>query len=149
MSPWTALLESLHSALIDELIQRHPEPKPELGMPIRQRELAFPASGLPDALLCSISFATGQSESLGFALLGVDTDCRQKLGIAPQQLWDSLIRRAGQEFFYRGIKPRLGNPVEIQRDASPLLPKGFPIPGRVIWVPFRLNPGVCYLGVAT
>jgi hypothetical protein len=42
MSPWTALLQSLHSALIDEITDRHPEPKPELGLPKKFKSFQFP-----------------------------------------------------------------------------------------------------------
>ena len=145
MSPWTALLESLHSALIDELTERHPEPKPELGMPQRHRALAMPAADLPGALICEVSFALeAGGETRGFALFAADPDCARKLKLDSRKLWDALIKRAGREFMFRNIKPRLGDIKEIQ---SAELPPGFATPSRVIWIPFRLNPGVCYLGV--
>ena len=53
MSPWTALLQSLHSALIDEVTDRHPEPKPELGFPKKQSQFQFPA---PNVLWIKTSF---------------------------------------------------------------------------------------------
>ena len=57
MSPWTALLESLHSALIDEVTDRHPEPKPELGLPKRQSQFAFPSLEAPTTLWVNMSSA--------------------------------------------------------------------------------------------
>ena len=65
MSPWTALLESLHSSLIDELTDRHPEPKPELGMPIRMNAFVAPSAELQTAL---VSLVVIQSQ-LGLAVL--------------------------------------------------------------------------------
>lgn len=160
MSPWTALLESLHSALIDELNERLPGHKPELGMPMRQRELALPAPGLEAFLIAEMSFvreeaaaATATSsgpgghagDSRGIALLACDPDCRAKLQLETRALWDALIRRAGKEFMFRKIQPRLGAVTEPRAPFA--LPPGYPPPGRVVWIPFRLHPGICYLGV--
>lgn len=145
MSPWTALLESLHSALIDELTERHPEPKPELGMPQRHRQLALPAPGLQGALICEASFALeAGGETRGFALFAADAEAVLKLKLSSRKLWDALIKRAGREFMFRNIKPRLGDAKELP---SAELPPGFATPARVIWIPFKLNPGTCYLGV--
>jgi hypothetical protein len=149
MSPWTALLESLHSALIDELTDRHPEPKPELGMPQRHRQLVLPATGPLTAVICEVSFALAQptaasTETRGFALIAVDETCAKRLKLDATQLWNSLIKRAGGEFGFRGIQPRLGNLQELK---SSTLPAGFAEPARVIWIPFKLGSGACYLGV--
>jgi len=145
MSPWTALLESLHSALVDELTERHPEPKPELGMPSRHRELVLPAAGMAGALICEVGFTQeGGPDLRGFALFAADLECSAKLGADSRQLWQALIKRAGGEFAFRKIKPRLSDVKDLKTAA---LPTGFPTPTRVIWIPFKLNPGVCYLGV--
>lgn len=149
MSPWTALLESLHSALIDELIERHPEPKPELGMPQRHRHLAMPAPGALSAVICEVSFAlaqptTASSETCGFALIAVDEACAKNLKLDAPLVWNALIKRAGREFGFRGIQPRLG---DLKVLKGPTLPAGFSEPARVIWIPFKLGSGVCYLGV--
>jgi len=149
MSPWTALLESLHSALIDELIERHPEPKPELGMPQRHRQLAMPAPGTLSAVICEVSFALAQptaasSEARGFALIAIDDACIKELKLDAAQLWNALLKRAGREFGFRGIQPRLGDLRDLK---SAALPPGFAEPVRVIWIPFKLGAGACYLGV--
>lgn len=149
MSPWTALLESLHSALIDELIELHPEPKPELGMPQRHRQLVMPASGPLTAVICEITFTLAQptpavTETRGFALIAVDEVCAKKLKLDAGKLWSALIKRAGREFGFRGIQPRLGGLKELK---NPALPPGFAEPARVIWIPFKLGSGTCYLGV--
>jgi hypothetical protein len=149
MSPWTALLESLHSSLIDELTERHPEPKPELGMPQRHRQLAMPAPGALRVAICEVSFVLAQptpagNETRGFALVALDEPCAGKLKLDALKLWDALIKRAGREFMFRGIQPRLGNPGLL---AEPSIPPGYAEPSRVIWIPFKLGPGTCYLGV--
>lgn len=149
MSPWTALLESLHSALIDELIELHPEPKPELGMPQRHRNLVMPASGALSAVICEVSFVLAQptsqqTETTGFALIALDEACAKKLKLDARKLWSALIKRAGREFGFRGIQPRLGDLKDLK---SPTLPPGFSEPARVIWIPFKLGAGTCYLGV--
>lgn len=145
MSPWTALLESLHSALVDELTERHPEPKPELGMPQRHRELQLPTPGLVGALICEVSFTQeGGPDIRGFALFAADPECSVKLKADSHKLWLALVKRAGGEFAFRGIKPRMSDAQEL---VTAQLPAGFPVPSRVIWIPFKLNPGSCYLGV--
>jgi hypothetical protein len=149
MSPWTALLESLHSALIDELTERHPEPKPELGMPQRHKTLALPAPGKLSSVICEVTFVlaqpvAGSKETRGFALLAVDDACSAKLKLDARKLWDALIKRAGREFMFRGIQPRLGDVKELEGAA---FPSGFAEPTRVIWIPFKLGGAACYLGV--
>ena len=146
MSPWTALLESLHSALIDDLNERLPDLKPELGMPLKQRELAMPNSELKTALICAVSFTLENSTvSHGFAALGADPAYTSKIGLTTEQIWEALIHRAEGEFLLRNIKPRFGTPSSLSAPAK--LPYGFAVPGRVVWIPFRLNPGTCYLGI--
>jgi hypothetical protein len=147
MSPWTAFLESLHSALIDELAERQEEPKPELGMPVRQRQFAFPSAELSAALVCEVTFSSPAGDSVGFALIGADPTCAKKLKLDAQGIWDAIVKRAGSEFMRREIRPRFGSSTELRAPGA--LPPGFAVPGRVIWVPFKLNPGICYLGVGT
>ena len=155
MSPWTALLESLHSALIDELNARLPKLKPELGMPMRSRDLGLPSPELKALLAAEIIFVreeavaaaatAGGTESRGMVLLACDPECLAKLGIPTREMWDAILKRAGQEFMVRKIQPRVGHVTEIIPPIA--LPQGFAVPARVIWIPFRLNPGSCYLGV--
>jgi hypothetical protein len=167
VSPWTAFLESLHSAWVDELNERLPGIKPELGMPIRQKVPAFPSAEVASTVICEVGFVReeasaavvtgGSGESRGFAMLALDVDARKKLGLEPRAAWDALMRRAGGEFGFRKISPRIGTPQEAKTGAASggasggasilALPAGFVTPGRVIWIPFRLHPGVSYLGV--
>jgi hypothetical protein len=141
MSPVTALLESLHSSMIDELTERHPEPKPGLGMPVRQPRFASPHPDLGSALACEVALAQAQAVViLAFApaaLKALRTDTRA--------FWDSLLKRAGTEFMRRGIRPRLGKIVEIDCKAG--LPAGMLAPQRLIWIPFSLGSAVCFLGI--
>lgn len=146
MSPWTALLESLHSALIDELTERHPEPKPTLGMPLRQRALEAP-SGATQILFCEASFqAEALGASRGSAMLAFEPMFMKAIGLSAEAFWSALLKRAGAEFARRGISPRLTPPV-IQN--PPIrLPSGYSDPQRVVWIPFQIPSGSCYLGLA-
>ncbi len=141
MSPWTALLESLHSALIDELVERHPEPKPELGMPVRKTQFSLPDPSATSWVLCEVVMGT----SAGIAVIAMNADCAKTLSATPKDLWDAVLKRAGSEFSRREIKPRVSQLVE-PKNTTPL-PKGYPEPTRMIWIPIRFPSGSCYLGV--
>jgi hypothetical protein len=147
MTPWTALLESLHSALIDELTERHPEPKPGLGVPLRQKEFAAPGPEIVHVLACQVSFDQGR----GHAFLALDAKAAKILELNSQELWDSLIKRAGAEFSRRSIRPKLATPVHLMRsetlDTLPAPAWSHP-PQRVVWIPFSLGEGKCFLGLA-
>jgi hypothetical protein len=156
MSPWTALLQSLHSALIDEINERLPKLKPELGMPIRQRELAAPAPEVQSTLICEASFlredeaaaksTAASATSRGFVLLSVDADAAKKLGLDTRKLWAVLLKRAAiKEFGHHKISPSFQDSGELKAPFS--LPEDYAVPGRVVWIPFRLHPGVVYLGL--
>src|SRR4051812_31960997 len=110
MSPWTALLESLHSALIDEITERHPDPKPELGMPLRQSRFALPSAKVDAIILSEVSF----DQSKGIALIATSTACLKTLKITNSDLWKALLKRAGSEFSRRQIQPKLGQVVEFK-----------------------------------
>lgn len=141
MSPWTALLESLHSALIDELTERHPEPKPSLGLPSRHRELNQPST-TTDLMICEILF----DESRGFAMVATEPGFSSSLKISPLELWETLLKRAGAEFMRRNIRPKVGNPRLVP--AGEAVPAGYAEPTRVIWIPLNIPSGKCFLGLA-
>ncbi|MGZ3687238.1 MAG: hypothetical protein ACXVBW_02995 [Bdellovibrionota bacterium] len=137
MSPWTAFLESLHSALIDELIEIHPEPKPELGMPSRSRELRAPAEGLA-YFAADVTLA----ETRGVALIGMDPGAERALGLAPGALWTVVFKRAGTEFHRRAIMPRL----EGEKSVAALGGVGAALQ-KVVWIPFKLGEARVFLGM--
>lgn len=144
MSPWTALLESLHSALVDELTERHPEPKPTLGMPVRQRSLEAPG-GISEVLFCEASFEA-DPPLRGSAMLAFEPAFMKALGVTAEAFWSAILRRAGSEFMRRGIRPRLSQ--TSSRKPPIQLPEGYSEPQRVIWIPFEVPAGRCYLGLA-
>jgi hypothetical protein len=156
VSPYTALLESLHSALVDELTERHPEPKPELGMPTRSATFSLPDPSARKLLACQIGFerekalaVASAAETLGgprgIALLATSAEFDKALGTTAPKLWAAVLARAGSEFARRGIRPVFSAPDLL--DAPTALPAGYPVPGRFIWIPFRLPKGPGYLGV--
>jgi hypothetical protein len=113
-------------------------------MPIRQAILAYPAPGLSPGLLCPVEFKVGDAfGQKGLALLVTDAAGAKAIGLGADALWKVVTKRAGGEFSRRGISPRFGDP-EI---FTGTLPDGLDPPGRVVWIPFKLNPGVIALGV--
>ncbi|MCM2323311.1 MAG: hypothetical protein NDJ90_08615 [Oligoflexia bacterium] len=149
MNVWTALLESLHSSLIDELIERHPEPKPTLGMPLRQKQPQAPVAG--KLLLCEVLFGDEKSGlQRGTAMLAFEPPFMKALAVGPVDFWSAILKRAGSEFQRRNIRPRISNPVEVEARTNEAiqLPQGFAPPTRVIWIPFQVPKGSCYLGMA-
>lgn len=148
MNPWTALLESLHSALIDELTERSPEPKPVLGLPIRKSQWTVPATHAGQILIAEISQKNCEPGT-GFACLTLDGASAQSLGMQAQDLWAALLRRAGTEFGRRGIQPLVSR--TLQTDERNTLPSGLAAsaraPSRVIWIPISAGGGQVFLGL--
>jgi len=145
VNPWTALLQSLHSALIDELTDRHPEPKPELGMPSRQGRWSSPDPALSEILLCEVLLDSAS----GIAFLAAEPGFTQSLKLSLPELWDLIFQRAGSEFMRRGIKPKVGRRDQTQNGTKlpAKLPEGYPQPGRIVWIPFKIPGGTAYLGM--
>lgn len=141
MTPWTALLESLHSAMIDELIGTYPDLKPQLGMPIRQREYRLPTSSVSSVVVCEILLE--RARGLGF--LAGDASFNQAIRLSIPELWDKILKRAGSEFFRREIRPKLGLTLSLVPTED--LPKRMGEPTRVIWIPVKIGAGSCYLGM--
>ena len=131
-NPWSALMESLHSALIDELNARWPEQKPTLGLPKRDSQFVLPAT---DA--CVVTVSIGGSPP-GLAALALDPSLT-KGGQSAQKLWSAVTDRARVEFAHRKISPAFGNTAtKAPSDVRP---------SRVIWIPIRVDAGQLWLGV--
>lgn len=141
MSPWTAFLESLHSAFIDELTDRHPEPKPELGLPLRQNRFGIPSPEIEQLLIVEVAF----DNSHGIALLACQSGFAKGLGEPQRKLWEAMVNRAGSEFSRRGIRPKFF-PVQEFRSADTFPPSTLNC-SRVIWMPIRIPAGQCFFGV--
>lgn len=140
-SPFTALFESLHSAWIDELTERFPDPKPELGMPMRFSELAAPVAGLAQVVRVEVEIGGKK----GVALLALSQKAMEKLGCSGAELWGALGERAQKEFAFRGIRPTLSKAGQYSGEDWTLgKPEGF---SRLIWVPVSLDGSACFLGV--
>jgi len=142
MSPWTTLLESFHSSLIDELIERHPEPKPELGLPTRKPKFELPETGLASVICATADFG---SSPTGCVALCLSAGAAKKLKLQSSELWAAVGKRAVVEFGHRGIQPRLGQATPL--GAGGTLPAGFSEPQRMVWIPFRIGGDVIYLGM--
>jgi hypothetical protein len=128
-------LQSLHSALIDELCEQHPEPKPELGMPQRFEGYLTPPDGMGELRVHEV----GMGEEKGVTVLSLDARASDALGgTTVHALWEAVMKRAGREFQLRGIQPVMGPAPDLAKVR----------PKRTIWIPVRLSRGVCFLGVA-
>jgi hypothetical protein len=145
LSPWTALLESLHSAMIDELTERHPEPKPELGMPVRRATFEAIGDACDQVLVARAAFEEVPLGGTGLAMLALSPEARTLLNLDEKSLWNALLKRAGGEFLHRKIKPKLEAAQVIA--VSAVLPSGVSQPQRVIWIPFKLGSAQLRLGV--
>lgn len=141
MTPWTALLESLHSAFIDELNEKKPKEKVELGLPRRLSQFAFPDTELGSLLFCEIQF----DQASGFVFVGLEKSLGESLSFSEAQLWEAIFKRAGSEFMRRNIRPKAGNTQSLTQTAS--APKGVNAVQKLVWIPFKLQDGKCYLGM--
>ena len=129
-SPWNALLESLHSALIDELNERFPDEKPSLGLPARKNGFELPANRAK-LMLVSVDMAGGGKPGLAFLT-------SSEHGCDLEGIWSGVLRRCTTEFARRGIAPKLSTADE---DAAKR--RGVT---RCIWIPLELH-GQWHLGV--
>jgi hypothetical protein len=140
MTPWTALLESLHSALIDELLVLHPKTKPVLGLPTRQKGFACPP-GVTQVLRIPVEFRHQAHErSFGHVFLA-----RRSEQVALEDLWNAMKNRAGAEFSRRQIQPLFSQP-SLYRSELGWEPK-VPLPGRTVWIPIDSYFGQIYFGI--
>lgn len=154
MSPWTALLESLHSALIDELTERRPEPKPGLGLPLRKSSWSMPPTTASRILLVEvtqkdIAQVMPGSPPVGFVGLALDPECERHLGCDTETLWNAILKRAGSEFARRGIRPLVSRTLSTDQKAGlpASLAKSAQEPTRVVWIPLSLGEGSVFLGL--
>ncbi len=144
MSPFTALFEGLHSAWIDELIERFPDPKPELGMPVRYSGLTPPLE--PSALSCVLRADVELSERVGAVFLALTAEAEKKLGVGADALWTAMLTRAESEFARRSIQPKfLATESHFVNSWQKKAVKNM---SRLVWVPVSLNGALCFLGLA-
>jgi len=139
VTSWTALLESLHSALVDELNEQFKKIKPELGLPLRQAKFAIPHQEV--AWLCHSEIFFGDVKGVAFLALSVQAHQDDDL------IWNGMIRRAGAEFGRRQIQPRLHPMKKNAVTNGAIFISNLPEMKRVIWIPFRLGDRAFYLGL--
>lgn len=151
MTPWTALLESFHSAALDALIELAPEPKPVLGLPSRTQTLSPPpqwTDANPSKLaacICPVYFG----EIAALLAVVIDQEA-QTLLPESDRIFAQIKAKLGHEFMMRKIKPRMGDPQALDSKALGLtwtLPSSFPSPSRVIWIPINLGQGKVLLAM--
>lgn len=138
---WNGLLQSLHSAVIDELVDAHPEPKPELGLPFRAARLEYPR---PTVTLPVWVIPTHLDAQSGYILLAEEPGFKLALKKELPDFWEAVVRRATPEWGRRCIQPAF-RPGQLC-DSKAL--QGFLQVKVVIWTPFGLGPSQMYLGAA-
>ncbi|HCM41047.1 MAG: hypothetical protein A2Z97_02885 [Bdellovibrionales bacterium GWB1_52_6] len=127
-SPWSALLESLHSALIDELTDHFADQKPSLGLPLNRGGFLPPESA-KCLLIFNVRIEGVGGE--GVAFLSASEDKMDLHGV-----WCGLMRRAVVEFSRRRISPDLKI---IETTAVPMIL-------RSVWIPIEIH-GTWHLGI--
>jgi hypothetical protein len=142
MSPWTALLQSLHSALIDEVTDRHPEPKPELGLPKKQSAFQFPSDAATKMIWVKTSFGPLN----GAVLIAYQDEFMKALNVNAGQFLGLISKRAGSEFTRRQIAPAFQTPAELKN--SDKIPAELSALPRIVWIPITLPAGSCWFGIA-
>ncbi len=138
MNPWNALLESLHSALIDELVERVPEPKPELGLPSRQTGFSLPEPRISEVWSVQVEL---QGSGRGKILIGLSTGAAAAMGVSAEALFEAVWSRAQRcEFSRRGLQPVI-QPGRLQSRADD------PEVTRILGFPFRITQEPLWLAV--
>jgi hypothetical protein len=148
MTPMTALLQACHSALIDELCERHPEPKPELGLPSRLASWGPPTPNPSAAQACEFELRP-QS---GLLVLAHSGSLEPLLSMDLPTLSSHWLRRCGAEFLKRHLQPILMPMQEVTLGAATApaaLARATSRVSRLVWMPIRLGGDVTvFLGVA-
>ena len=145
MNPFTAMLQACHSALIDELCDRYPEPKPELGLPVRLGQWKSPDAAIERAYAALFEFGS-EVGSEGIIALCTDDSLLPALGLTLEALTQAWIRRCGTEFHRRSIAPAL-RPFEWTPFVASQATVGIQEVTRIVWMPIRLKGGALHLGI--
>ena len=141
-SIWNALLEALHSSLIDELSGRFPREKIILGLPLRKQGFDLPVPEVSSFMCADVEFMA--SGGRGIALLAIDPGLGNGggLGAQPEEsLWADVVKRASPDFTRRGISPTFGTPEVLAKLPPNVKPRV------VIWIPLELGRGRIFLGL--
>ena len=146
MNPLTAILQASHSALIDELCERHPEPKPVLGMPTRFAHWLAPHGGLQRAY--TAFFELGKEVSLeGILTLAATNGVSAALNLSVEKLASNWLMRCGSEFHRLNVSPAL-RPFSWEDFTTPPRNPELVRVTRLIWMPIQLGAETVYMGIA-
>lgn len=126
---------------MDEITDRISPQKPTLGIPKRLSQFGFPSKVISQSCWVCVRFG----ESQGALVLALDSEAQNKLKVGAMELWNSIERRLGKELLHRNIKPLFEgvDPLNAQSVLPPLLQSA----QRVVWIPFGLSEGDCFLGI--
>lgn len=145
MADWPALLESMHSAVIDTLNELYPKESLTLGLPKRVKGWEWPLT-YPRGFAVRFSHRSNVSaahflvlEELGAELLGGDL----------RQFWVKLMSHATPQFALRRVQPVFEPPDLIGLDN--LVAFGAIQQTqirRLIWIPFECRGRRLFFGLA-
>jgi len=141
MNPWTALLESLHSATLTVLRTRSPDATIEVGLPSRHTQWEL-CKAIAEAV--SPTFAIGQHveflsndpnlPSHGFTGILLMSEGSPAIGqYEPNDLWIEIQTTAAEIYTRKGIRPHFTPVQEFQAKANP---PPFDA-SRLVWIPIR------------
>ncbi len=132
---WGAVFQTLHSSLIDELTDRYPDPQPVLGLPKKYPGYVLP----PGAEHPEVWFAPLKMDGKeAYFILATQSRSRENFPKSWNELWASLAKTIDHERGIRNQEFEMGK-------AHPL--ESPPAITQLIWVPFVLGQGTCFMGM--
>ena len=132
MNDWSELLQALHSAMMEELSERFPHAKFELGLPRRVEKLAFPPTST-QSLVTQVRI--GDFSGVVTVGYGMGQNAKEVA-----QIMDQVKKRATKEFTRRRISPQFG--VYAVHRSGEIKPAWLQCePSVIIWLPIQVLVG--------
>ena len=143
MNPWPRVLESFHSAFIDEVNTQLPDHQPELGLPSRTRGLTLPPNFQGSetfSAIFEVNFETrplARTSSYVFLVLKQPKSSSHRAAL--QSLVNGVDVRAPRELELRSIAASARSPKFEEGFPGSALPKqGEPEFSFTVWMPIKI-----------
>ena len=128
MSPWNGVLQGLHSSLIDELNERFPDEKLELGLPKRTAGFS-PGPDSDPTLWARVTV----DQNFGFCGLSFEKNQKE---VELRKVFEGVLQRAQKaEFPRRNVIPQFG---KLTYTAHCELPPEISSCQMIIWLPISV-----------
>jgi hypothetical protein len=135
MSGWSTVFQTLHSCLIDELTDRYPDPQPVLGLPRKFPGFCMPhGAEHPELWYAPLSLDGKQA----WFILATQSRTRENFPRSWNEFWASLLKTIEHEKGIRKQAFEVGKPQPMETP---------PEVTQLIWVPFALGGGTCFMGM--